>query len=79
MSTKLSKLADTVRMAARSYDNGKRDTGVKLISIVASRLESTEESKQLSSMVSRDLQNSGIKPYFHSIVLGAGGTSIRMG
>jgi hypothetical protein len=78
MSTKLSKLADTVRMAARSYDNGRRETAIKLISLVASKLETSEDSKKLFSMVSNDIQDSGIKTYFHSIILGAGGTSVRM-
>jgi len=79
MSKKLFKLADTVRMAARSYDHGQRETGIKLISIVASKLASAEESRQLWSMVHQDLKTSGIRPYFHSIVLGAGGTCVRIG
>jgi len=78
MSTKLSKLADTVRMAARTYDNGKRETAIKLISVVASKIENPEESKKLFSMVKNDIQTSGIKVYFHSIILGAGGTSVRL-
>lgn len=76
MTTKLSKLADTVRMAARTYDNGKRETAIKLISIVASKVNSPEDSQKLFSMVRDDIQQSGIKIYFNSIILGSGGTSI---
>lgn len=78
MNTKITKLADTVRMAARTYDNGKRETAIKLISIVASQVKTPEDRQQLASLVRSDLQNSGIKVYFHSIILGAGGTSVRL-
>ena len=54
MSAKLSKLADTVCMAARTYDNGKRETAIKLISVIASKIETPEERKKLFSMVKND-------------------------
>jgi hypothetical protein len=77
MNAKLTKLADTVRMAARTYDNGKRDTAIKLISIVASQVHTPEDRQQLASMVRGDLEKSGVNPYFRSIIGGAGGTSVR--
>lgn len=76
MTTKLSKLADTVRMAARTYDNGKRETAIKLISIVASKIDTSDDRQKLASMVKSDIQESGIKFYFQSIILGSGGTAV---
>lgn len=78
MSLKLSQLSETVRMAARTYDAGKRETAVKLITIVASKLEHSEERQKLLAMVERDISNSGLKTYFHSIIFGCGGTSVRL-
>lgn len=77
MDSKITKLADLVRMSARSYDAGKRDTALKLISLVASKIHTPEERRQLQLCVEHNLRNSGIEPYFRSIILGSGGTSVR--
>ncbi len=74
MSSKLSKLADIVRIAARSYDAGKRDTAIKLVGIVASKLEASERQNFLN-MVNNDIQGSGIRIYLQSIVIGHRGDS----
>lgn len=65
-------------MAVRSYDAGKRETALKLITVVASKLEQAEERQKLLAMVDRDISNSGIKTYFYSIICGCGGTSIHL-
>jgi hypothetical protein len=75
MSSKLSKLADVVRMAARSYDAGKRETAIKLIGTVASKLEFSERQKFLA-MVETDISHSGIRVYLRSIIVGHGGSSV---
>ncbi|WP_194058203.1 hypothetical protein [Nodosilinea sp. LEGE 06152] len=77
MTTNLLKLADTVRMAARTYDNGKRETALKLLSIVASKVETSEDGQRLFALVRSDIQNSGIRVYFQSIILGSGGTAVH--
>lgn len=77
MDAKITKLADLVRMAARSYDAGKRETALKLISLVASKINTSEEQRQLELQVAQDISHSGIETYFRSIILGAGGTFKR--
>ncbi|NEO86599.1 MAG: hypothetical protein F6J87_20425 [Spirulina sp. SIO3F2] len=77
MDAKITKLADLVRMAARSYDAGKRETALKLISLVASKINTAEEQHQLELQVERDISSSGIETYFRSIILGSGGTFRR--
>ncbi len=74
MSAKLVKLAEVVRMAARTYDAGRRDTAIRLISTVTSKLEISERQKFLS-MVNDDISNSGIRIHLHSIVIGHSGKS----
>lgn len=76
MSSKLSKLADVVRMAARSYDAGKRETAIKLIGTVASKLEFPERQKLLA-MVESDISHSGIRVHLRSIIVGHGGSSVN--
>jgi hypothetical protein len=76
MTTNLSKLADVIRMAARAYDSGKRETALKLLAIVASKIETSEDRQKLLGLVRSDIQNSGIKVYFQSIILGSGGTAV---
>ena len=77
--SKVSKLAEMVRMAARSYDAGQRETAIKLIGIVASKLEGPEDERYLDALVRQDIQNSQIRYYFQSIIFGKGGTSISQG
>ncbi len=77
MTVRLAKLADTVRMAARTYDDGNRETAIKLISIVGSKVETLDDRQKLFSIVRGDIEASGIKVYFQPIILGSGGTAVR--
>ncbi len=77
MPTNLSKLSDVIRMAARAYDGGKRETALKLLAIVASKIETLEDRQKLFALVRSDIQNSGIRVYFQSTILGSGGTAVH--
>lgn len=74
---KISKLADIIRMAIRAYNYGQPDTARKLISLVASRIETIEERRELQTLVERDIVTSPAKIYFQSIIFGQGGTSVK--
>jgi len=76
MSSRLAGLADVVRIAARSYDAGKRDTAFKLLGMVASKL-AVESRQRFLLLIQKDIQHSGIKVYVQSIILGHGGSPIN--
>ena len=70
-SKKITKLADTVRLAVRTYDNGKQETARNLLGLVASKIQDAEELRQLNSLVESTIRQSGAWVYYKSIVFGA--------
>lgn len=75
MNSKVAKLASTVRMAMRSYDNGKRDTAIKLIGLVAAQVGTADERKELHRLVESEVRGSGVWPHYQSILFGGGSSS----
>lgn len=75
MSSKLSRLAEIVGMAARAYDAGNRDTALKLLGIVASKLETSERQKFLNMV--NGVSQSGFRIHLQSILMGHGGNSVN--
>ena len=70
-SKKITKLADTVRLAVRTYDNGKQETARNLLGLVASKIQDAEERRELNGLVESTIRQSGAWVYYKSIVFGA--------
>lgn len=70
-SRKISKLADTVYLAVRTYDSGKRETALNLLALVASKIQDAEERQELNRLVEATIRHSGAWIYYKSIVFGA--------
>lgn len=74
---KIKKLAETIRMAGRIYDSGKRDSALKILSSAASKVRTLEERNQLNSILEADMKRMPIRVYYQSILLGKGGTAVK--
>lgn len=70
-SQKITKLADTVRLGVRTYDNGKQETARNLLGLVASKIQDAEERRELNGLVESTMRQSGAWVYYKSIVFGA--------
>ena len=70
-SKKITKLAETVRLAVRTYDNGKQETARNLLALVASKIQDAEERQELNGLVESTIRQSGSWVYYKSIVFGA--------
>lgn len=70
-SKKITKLAETVRLAVRTYDNGKPETARNLLGLVASKIQDAEERQELNGLVESTIRQSGAWVYYKSIVFGA--------
>ncbi|NEQ44771.1 MAG: hypothetical protein F6K00_14895 [Leptolyngbya sp. SIOISBB] len=70
-SPKITKLAETIRLATRTYDHGKKETALNLMGLVASKIHSLEERHELNQLVESTIRQSGAWVYYKSIVYGA--------
>jgi hypothetical protein len=72
-SQKIIKLAETLRLAARTYDHGKKETALNLMGLVASKIQTPAERHELNQLVESTLRQSEAWFYYKSIVFGASG------
>ena len=70
-SSKITKLAETICLATRTYDRGKKETALNLMGLVASKSTSSEERYELNQLVESTIRSSGAWLYYKSIVYGA--------
>lgn len=65
---KIHRLAEAIRLAMRAYENGKQDTSLKLIELVASQLERADERRALHRLVVEEAKRSEIWPQYYAIL-----------
>lgn len=75
---KIAGWADTVRLASRTYESGKRDLAFKFLKKVAEQITTDDERKRLDSLVINEIRDKGIWVHYHSLIFQGGSTAIKI-
>jgi hypothetical protein len=70
--------ADTVRLASRTYESGKRDLAFKFLKKVAEQIHTDEERKRLDNLLINEIRDKGIWVHYHSLIFQGGSTAIKL-
>ncbi|AFY74319.1 KGK domain protein [Synechococcus sp. PCC 7502] len=70
--------AETVRLASRTYDSGKRDLAFKFLKTVSAQIQSDEDRKRLDDLVGSEIRDKKIWVHYHSLVFQGGSTAIKL-
>jgi len=70
--------ADTVRLASRTYESGKRDLAFRFLKKVAEQIHTDDERKRLDNLVINEIRDKGIWVHYHSLIFQGGSTAIKV-
>jgi hypothetical protein len=75
---KIAGWADTIRLASRTYESGKRDLAFKFLKKVSEQIHTDDERKRLDNLVINEIKDKGIWVHYHSLIFQGGSTAIKV-